>query len=101
MEIKLKKLIEKCNKNLKGFSSKNEIIDFLPIKEDDIEIYLENKIINIKSRNEIMKIYEQDGYYSNLEILKDVAKIYGIKLKGNRILDLIKFKNLIEIKILQ
>ena len=39
MEIKLKKLIEKCNKNLKGFSSKNEIIDFLPIKEDDIEIY--------------------------------------------------------------
>ena len=48
-----------------------------------------------------MKIYEQDGYYSNLEILKDVAKIYGIKLKGNRILDLIKFKNIIEIKILQ
>ena len=54
-----------------------------------------------KNRNEIMKIYEQDGYYSNLEILKDVAKIYGIKLKGNRILDLIKFKNIIEIKILQ
>ena len=40
----------------------------------------------------------EDG---DLEILKDVAKIYGIKLKVNRILDLIKFKNIIEIKILQ
>ena len=54
----------------------------------------------IRNKQQTKKIYEQDDYYSNLEILKEIAKIYGVKLRSNKILDLIKFKNMVEIIIL-
>lgn len=100
MEIELKELIRKCNSNIKGMSRNEEINRYLPIKEENIEIYLEGKIMYIRNKQQTKKIYEQDDYYSNLEILKEIAKIYGVKLRSNKILDLIKFKNMIEIIIL-
>ena len=100
MEIELKELIRKCNSNIKGMSRNEEINRYLPIKEENIEIYIEGKIMYIRNKQQTKKIYEQDGYYSNLEILKEIAKIYGVKLRSNKILDLIKFKNMVEIIIL-
>ena len=100
MEIELKDLIRKCNSNIKGMSRNEEINRYLPIKEENIEIYLEGKIMYIRNKQQTKKIYEQDDYYSNLEILKEIAKIYGVKLRSNKILDLIKFKNMVEIIIL-
>lgn len=100
MEIELKKLIMKCNSNIKGMSRNEEINRYLPIKEENIEIYIEGKIMYIKNKQRIKKIYEQDDYYSNLEIIKEIANIYGVKLRSNKILDLIKFKNMVEIIIL-
>ncbi len=100
MEIELKELIRKCNSNIKGMSRNEEINRYLPIKEENIEIYLEGKIMYIRNKQQTKKIYEQDDYYSNLEILKEIAKIYGVKLRSNKILDLIKFKNMVEIIIL-
>ena len=100
MEIELKELIRKCNSNIKGMSRNEEINRYLPIKEENIEIYIEGKIMYIKNKQQIKKIYEQDGYYSNLEIIKEIANIYGVKLRSNKILDLIKFKNMVEIIIL-
>lgn len=100
MEIELKKLIMKCNSNIKGMSRNEEINRHLPIKEENIEIYIEGKIMYIKNKQQIKKIYEQDDYYSNLEIIKEIANIYGVKLRSNKILDLIKFKNMVEIIIL-
>ena len=81
--------------------SRNEEINrYLPIKEENVEIYIEGKIMYIRNKQQTKKIYEQDDYYSNLEILKEIAKIYGVKLRSNKILDLIKFKNMVEIIIL-
>ncbi len=100
MEIELKELIRKCNSNIKGMSRNEEINRYLPIKEENIEIYIEGKIMYIRNKQQTKKIYEQDDYYSNLEILKEIAKIYGVKLRSNKILDLIKFKNMVEIIIL-
>ena len=100
MEIELKELIRKCNSNIKGMSRNEEINRYLPIKEENIEIYTEGKIMYIRNKQQTKKIYEQDDYYSNLEILKEIAKIYGVKLRSNKILDLIKFKNMVEIIIL-
>lgn len=100
MEIKLKQLIRECNSNIKGISKKEIIDQYLPIKEEDIEIYIENKIMYIKSKQQIKKIYVQDDYFSNIEILKEIGNIYGIKLRGNKILDLVKFKNIVEITLL-
>ena len=39
MEIELKELIRKCNSNIKGMSRNEEINRYLPIKEENIEIY--------------------------------------------------------------
>lgn len=100
MQRGLKELIRKCNNNIKGITKKEEIDQYLPIKQANIEIYIEDKILYIKSKQQIEKIYEQDGYYQNLEILKQIANIYGIKLRSNKILDLIKFKNIVEITLL-
>ena len=100
MEIELKELIRKCNSNIKGMSRNEEINRYLPIKEENIEIYLEGKIMYIRNKQQTKKIYEKDDYYSNLEILNEIAKIYGVKLRSNKILDLIKFKNMVEIIIL-
>lgn len=100
MEIKLKQLIRECNSNIKGISKKEIIDQYLPIKEEDVEIYIENKIMYIKSKQQIKKIYGQDDYFSNLEILKEIGYIYGIKLRSNKIFDLIKFKNIVEITLL-
>ncbi len=100
MEIELKELIRKCNSNIKGMSRNEEINRYLPIKEENVEIYIEGKIMYIRNKQQTKKIYEQDDYYSNLEILKEIAKIYGVKLRSNKILDLIKFKNMVEIIIL-
>lgn len=97
MEIKLKQLIKICNNNLKG-CIKNESLDkYLPIKDDKIEIYLKDRILYIKSDKKIKKIYEQDGYFLNLEIMKEIGNLFAINLKSNKLLDLIKFKNTFEI----
>lgn len=96
MEIKLKQLIKICNNNLKG-CTKNESLDkYLPIKDDKIEIYLKDRILYIKSDKKIKKIYEHDGYFLNLEIMKEIGNLFAINLKSNKLLDLIKFKNAFE-----
>ncbi len=97
----LRELIILCNDNIKGLSRKEDIKKYLPINIDGFSIEEENNKLVFKQNNEVIKnVWIDTNCYSNLEILKVIAKIYNIEYKSEEILELIKFKNKITLMLL-
>ena len=97
----LRELIILCNDNIKGLSRREDIKKYLPIDVEDFSIEEENNKLVFKQDNEVIKnVWIDTNCYSNLEILKVIAKIYNIEFKSEEILELIKFKNKITLMLL-
>lgn len=93
----LKELIIICAKNIKGLTKKEDIEKVLPIETENLIIRKEDKKISIYKNEEILgNVWEQFGCYSNLDILKIITKEYGIEVKSNDILELMKYKYIID-----
>ena len=91
---KLRELIIHCTYNIKGLSKASEIRKLLPIKYEKLEIYEEsNMLIFNYQENNIGKVLMDNNLYSNIEILKVITPIYGVRYKGIEILDLMKYRN--------
>lgn len=91
---KIRRLILKCNKDIEGYIDKEELIELLPIQEENLKIFEENNAIHIMINGQLRKrIYSLYGCYSNLDILKSIIPdLYGINLKSEQLLELMKFK---------
>ena len=93
---KLRDLIILCTYNIKGMTEKEKIKLILPIRDEDISIYMEEEKIVIKKNEDIIgEVWNDEEYYSNLEILKKITPLYGITCKGNGIIDIMKYRNMI------
>lgn len=93
----LRKLIIVCSSNIKGWTKKEEIEKLLPIKSETLEIAKNDRNITIiKNGNVLGNVWENIGCYSNLEILKIITKEFNIEPKSERILELMKYKYLID-----
>ena len=76
----LRELIILCNDNIKGLSRREDIKKYLPIDVEDFSIEEENNKLVFKQDNEVIKnVWIDTNCYSNLEILKVIAKIYKIE----------------------
>ncbi len=97
----LKKLLTICCSNMKGLTQKKIIEKYLPMKIENISIYKkDNRIILEKEKEEITDIWEDNGYYSNLDILKNITPIYGIECKNDNIFELMKYRSKIILALL-
>lgn len=90
----LRNLLVTCTYNIKGLTPKKIIEEYLPIKVKNLDIYIQNDTIFIEKDNEkVAEIWTDTNCYSNLEILKNITPIFGIKCKDNSILELMKYRN--------
>ena len=93
IEDKIKELILICTKNIKGLTKVEDINKLLPIEADGFLIIKEErKIVFYKDGKLLGSVWQEVGCYSNLDILKIITKEYGIEVKNNNILELIKYK---------
>ena len=91
---KLKELIKLSAHNIKGLISKEIVEIYLPIYIENLKIYInENTIVFERAEMEKVYILEDNNYYSNIEILKNITPIYNIEYKGDDILNLMKYRN--------
>ncbi len=96
-----RKLLITCTYNIKGLTPKNIIQDFLPIKIQDLLVYIKDDVIIFEKENKkIGEIWTDTNCYSNLEILRNITPIYGIKCKDDSILELMKYRNKIILMLL-
>jgi hypothetical protein len=90
----LKKLIINCTYNIKGLTKKEIIEDLLPIKIKDMLIYVQDDRIIFEKNNSIIDdVWLDTNCYSNLEILKNITPMFGIKYTGDNLIELMKYKN--------
>lgn len=93
----LKKIIEICCLNIKGLTKKEDIIKVLPIIDERISIEENDKKLVFYNKEKILgNVYEQVGCYSNLDILKIITKEYNIQPNNDKIIELLKYKFLID-----
>lgn len=93
-DINLRNLVILCTYNIKGLTKDGEIRNFLPIKDDKIEIYEDNNTLVFKLYGKIIKkILKENNMYSNIQILNIITPIYGVQCKKNNILELMKYRN--------
>lgn len=93
----LKNLITICSSNIKGLTKKEDIDKLLPIKTETLHIEkAERKIIISKEGKIIGAVWENVGCYSNLELLKIITKEYNIEPKSEKIIELMKYKYIID-----
>ena len=68
---------------------------------EDLYVYQkDNRIIFEKQKVEIADIWEDNGYYSNLEILKNITPTYGVECKNDNIIELMKYRSKIILTLL-
>ena len=92
--INLRKLVILCTYNIKGLTKDEEIRRFLPIKDDEIEIYEDNNTLVFKLYGKVIKrLLKENNMYSNIQILNIITPIYGVECKKNNILELMKYRN--------
>ena len=85
---KLRELLIICCSNIKGLTQKKIIEKYLPMEIEDLYVYQkDNRIIFEKQKVEIADIWEDNGYYSNLEILKNITPTYGVECKNDNIIE--------------
>ena len=97
----LRNLIILCNNNIKGLTKREEIGQYLPIEFEGLKIEEDSNKLVFRQDNVVIKnVWIDTSCYSNLEILKVIARIYNIEFKSEEILELIKFKNKITLMLL-
>lgn len=93
----LRELIIVCSSNIKGWTKKEKIEKFLPIKSENLEITKNDRNITITQNGNVLgNVWENTGCYSNLELLKIITKEFNIEPKSEKILELMKYKYLID-----
>lgn len=85
MNEKLKILTEFCNKNIKSMSKVEELEKFLPIEDEKLKIFIMDGKMFFQSGEKLSYIWNEDNYYSHLEILKRIGAVYGVSLNGEDI----------------
>lgn len=95
--VELKELILICEKNIKGLTKKEDIQELLPIRVDGFNIEVIDRKICISRYNKILgNIWEESGCYPNLALLKIITKEYNIEPDGEKIIQLMKYKYIID-----
>jgi hypothetical protein len=90
----LKKLIVNCTYNIKGLTKKEIIEELLPIKIEDMSIYVQDDRIIFEKNNSIIDdVWLDSNCYSNLEILKNITPMFGIEYTGDNLIELMKYRN--------
>lgn len=87
----LSTLIEFCNNRIKGFSTLQDLGKILPLQHNGLCIFVEdNKMFFVKG-DKVSHIWAEGKYFSNIEILKRIGFLYGIKLEKENIFALTTF----------
>ena len=95
--IKLFELIKICSSNLKGLTKAESIDKLLPIETEKIKIQkIERKIVILNKNKILGNVWTEFGCYSNLKILKLITKEYGLEPRSERILELMRYKYIID-----
>ena len=69
VDKKIRELLTICTNNIKGYTKKEIIEQFLPVQVKNVEIYQEGaKIVVKKEKEEIADIWLDCGNYSNLAL---------------------------------
>ena len=90
-------VISICKNNMKGLTKVEDIDKLLPIKSEKVCIMKDDRRIVVYNNERVIgTVWKEYGCYSNLELLKLITSEFGVEPKGERILELMKYKYLID-----
>lgn len=91
MDKNLKNLMGFCVKNIKSATKMKDLEKYLPIKDEKMWIYLLDEKLFFFHEEQVSHLWNENGYFSNLQILKRIAYPFGIEIKKEDIFSVATF----------